>query len=69
VKFLKEDSPTKQPATKTGSGTNTEIESSSRPVLKNIDFLAQPGEFVAIIGSVGSGKTALLLSMMSELVI
>lgn len=38
-------------------------------MLKEINFEAKPGEFVAIIGAVGSGKTAMLLSLMNEMVV
>ena len=30
------------------------------PVLKNVDFLVEKGEFVAILGPSGSGKTTLM---------
>lgn len=35
-------------------------------ILKNIDFSVKKGEFVAIVGEVGSGKSLLLLSLMGE---
>ncbi|MEZ0536666.1 ABC transporter ATP-binding protein [Caldicellulosiruptoraceae bacterium PP1] len=35
-------------------------DSKSEPVLKNISFVAQPGETIAIIGATGSGKTTLV---------
>ena len=36
-------------------------------VLKNIDFHVDEGEFVYIIGSVGSGKSSLLKTIYCEL--
>jgi ATP-binding cassette subfamily B protein len=33
---------------------------SSEPVLSQIDFLAQPGETVALLGATGSGKTTII---------
>jgi len=37
-----------------------------RPVLKNIDLTLKRGEFVAIVGEVGAGKSLLLLSLIGE---
>jgi ATPase subunit of ABC transporter with duplicated ATPase domains len=35
--------------------------------LKNITFSVKPNELVGIVGSVGSGKTSLLMALMNEL--
>lgn len=37
-------------------------------ILKDINVHIQPGDFVAVIGKVGSGKSSLLLSLMNEMV-
>ncbi|MBQ3772421.1 MAG: ATP-binding cassette domain-containing protein, partial [Bacteroidaceae bacterium] len=39
----------------------------NNPILKNIDFKMDEGEFVFIIGSVGTGKTSFLKSIYNEL--
>jgi ATP-binding cassette subfamily B multidrug efflux pump len=43
---------------------NLEIHRQS--ILKNISFSIRQGEFIAIVGEVGSGKTMLLLSLLAE---
>ena len=39
----------------------------TQAVLKEIDFAILPGEFVAVVGKVGGGKTSLLLALLQEL--
>ncbi|MBA0824858.1 hypothetical protein Goarm_021496 [Gossypium armourianum] len=39
---------------------------SSKPTLKDIDFVVKPGEKVAICGEVGSGKSTLLAAVLGE---
>ena len=36
--------------------------------MKSIDFEAKRGEFICIIGDVGSGKTSLLKSIIGDLI-
>lgn len=40
----------------------------SNYILKDINLHINPGDFVAVIGKVGSGKSSLLLSLMNEMV-
>ena len=47
--------------------TNEESSSSSSKILKNINLDVKKGELVAVIGSVGSGKTMLLNALLGEL--
>lgn len=37
-------------------------------ILKDINLRIEPGDFVGVIGKVGSGKSSLLLSLMNEMV-
>ena len=37
------------------------------PTLKNLNFDVRPGELLVIIGSVGSGKSSILMSILSEI--
>lgn len=38
----------------------------AQPILHDIDFDVRPGEFVAVVGEVGSGKSMLILSLLGE---
>ncbi|MCE3010592.1 MAG: ABC transporter ATP-binding protein/permease [Proteobacteria bacterium] len=46
--------------------TNLNLTINQRKLLKNIDLKIQYGEFVTIVGEVGSGKSLLLLSLLGE---
>lgn len=43
-----------------------ELEEVKRPVLENINIDMSPGNFLAVVGQVGCGKSSLLLSVMQE---
>jgi ABC-type multidrug transport system fused ATPase/permease subunit len=43
------------------------FEESEKSILKNINLLIHPGESLAIVGSVGSGKSALLYAILKEI--
>lgn len=45
-------------------GLNLELQ--GQKILKNIDLEIAPGEFLAIVGKVGSGKSQILLSLLGE---
>lgn len=45
---------------------NVEILRKEHVVLKNVSFEVNPGEFVYLIGKVGSGKSSLLKSLYAE---
>lgn len=44
-----------------------EIERADKLVLKNVTFSVNPGEFLYLVGKVGSGKSSLLKSMYAEI--
>ena len=46
---------------------NVEILRKELVVLKHVDFSLEEGEFVYLIGKVGSGKSSLLKSMYAEI--
>ncbi len=46
---------------------NVEILRKELVVLKHVDFTLEPGEFVYLIGKVGSGKSSLMKSMYAEI--
>lgn len=43
-----------------------ELEEVTKPVLENINIDMSPGNFLAVVGQVGCGKSSLLLSIMQE---
>ena len=45
---------------------NLNLKISATEILKNISFTVGMGEFIAIVGEVGSGKSLLLLSLLAE---
>jgi ABC-type bacteriocin/lantibiotic exporter with double-glycine peptidase domain len=45
---------------------NLNLSIGKQEILKSIDLSVMPGEFVAIVGEVGAGKSQLLMSLMGE---
>lgn len=45
---------------------NLNLQIGGKQILRNIDLQAREGEFIAIVGEVGAGKTLLLLSLLGE---
>lgn len=52
---------------KIASYNNVELHRKDLIVLKNVDFSLEEGEFVYLIGKVGSGKSSLIKSMYAEI--
>lgn len=46
------------------SWDNDQVE---RPILQNINFHVEQGQLVAIVGTVGSGKSSLLSALLGEM--
>lgn len=49
------------------NGTFTWGELSQAPILKNINVRILPGQLVAVVGSVGAGKSSLLSAFLGEM--
>ena len=47
--------------------SNRELQTEKELILKDINFKADPGEFIGVIGKVGSGKSSLLKAMTNEI--
>ena len=55
--------------TATKKGEEKSERNSQSLILKDITLSAAPGEFIAVVGKVGSGKSSLILSCLNEIVI
>ncbi|KAG7197437.1 hypothetical protein KM043_013293 [Ampulex compressa] len=44
-----------------------DMENADRPVLRNINFQIEPGQLIAIVGTVGSGKSSLVSALLGEM--
>lgn len=43
------------------------MENSDKPILKNINMSIEQGQLVAVVGSVGSGKSSLISAFLGEM--
>ncbi|CAD8189167.1 unnamed protein product [Paramecium octaurelia] len=46
----------------------SQIQKETSPILKNISLAIQPGQFVSLIGDIGSGKSSLIQALIGEMV-
>lgn len=44
-----------------------DMENSDKPILKNINMSIEQGQLVAVVGSVGSGKSSLISAFLGEM--
>lgn len=50
------------------NGTFTwSVEESNKPILRNINLHVEQGHLVALVGSVGSGKSSLVSALLGEM--
>lgn len=46
---------------------NWDAENIEKPILRNINFHVNQGQLIAIVGTVGAGKTSLLSALLGEM--
>ena len=52
-----------------GPGAGAALEPEIAPVIENINIDMKPGDFLVVVGQIGSGKTSLLYSVMQEIIL